>query len=374
MTNSRLAPIYAVESLTSLAGSIVGFFIPIYLLTLGYDIRDVMWYTLVQAVAGLPLALATGWLSAKFQLKYLMAARVPILIAVLVLLINFPNHPVPLELIGVLQAAHFALYWIPLHVFFTMATSRDKIGRQFGLLSALPKFVSVAGPVTAGLVAATLGFNWIFAAAAVLYAASSIPMLAIPPYQESLDFGWTKFRQLYRRYRRYFWLEVAENIQEELDGVIWPLVVFLTLNNTLQAGLVGTIIAAGSAIFTYIMGHISDRRDPFVLIRLGASLCLVLWLVRLGTITPVMAYVVSAIMGFASVIQTIPFNGIIYNLARDNNPREFILFREVPITIARTLVYGTGLIVATHVQLLFWLAIAAYAVFAVMPRFKITEA
>ncbi len=371
---SRLTPIYTVQTLTKLASSLVGFFIPIYLLTLGYSVSDVMWYTLVQAVVGLPCALATGWLSAKIQLKYLMAARVPVIIALLAILINLPTHPVPLALIGVLNAAHFALYWIPLHVFFTVATSRDKVGRQFGLLIGIPKLVGIAGPFVAGLVAATLGFNWIFTAAATLYALSSLPMLAIPPYQESLDFNLAKFRHLYRRYRRYFWLEIAENIQEELDAVIWPLVVFITLKSTIQAGAIGTTMAAGSAIFTYFVGRWTDRTDAFKLIRLGAGLCLMLWLVRLGTITPVLAFTVSALMGFASVIQTIPFNGIIYNLARDNNPREFILFREVPITIARVIVYGTGLICATHIQSLFWLAIIAYAVFAVMPRFKVPQA
>lgn len=59
----------------------------------------------------------------------------------------------------------------------------------------------------------------------------------------------------------------------------------------------------------------------------------------------------------------IPFNSLIYNLARDNNPREFIMFREVPVFLARGLVYSLGAFVALNFHQLFWLGIIAYGAF-----------
>lgn len=93
-----------------------------------------------------------------------------------------------------------------------------------------------------------------------------------------------------------------------------------------------------------------------------------LWLLRLGGISPWLAFVVSGLAGFAGALIRVPFNTIIFGLARDDNTREFIMFREYPVALARILVYSTGLIVASNITHLFWLAVVAYAAFIVMPR------
>src|SRR5262249_38927070 len=153
-----------------------------------------------------------------------------------------------------------------------------------------------------GIIAARLGFNWVFAAAAVLFALSALPMSALPEYQAPLKFDFARFQQLFSRYRRYFWLEFVENIQEELDLVIWPLAVYLLVKSTVQVGFAATLIAAGSALFTYLVGRSADRVDKVKLLRAGAAAMLALWLWRLGTITPLTAFAISAAAGFATMV------------------------------------------------------------------------
>jgi MFS family permease len=329
-----------------------------------------MLFFLIENIAKFLAAQAAGYLSARVPMKIIMLSSIPLLVAFRTLWAAAKSHPVPLTLLAVLQGVNLALYWIPLIIFFAVGTHKDTTGRQVGTFLALPQLLGIGAPLLSGFIAATLGFNWVFTFAAVLFAASAIPMSNIAPYHAPLDFDLAKFRHFFSRYQRYFWLEVVENIQEEVDQVIWPLAVFLLVKNTIQVGFVSTLIAAGSAIFTYVIGRRTDRTDKFRLLRLGAVAMLALWLSRLAGFTPLTAFPISALAGFASKLITVPFSTIIYSLAREDNTREFIMFREYPVGLARIVVYGAGVILATGITSLFWLALFAYAAFALMPRFS----
>jgi MFS family permease len=289
----------------------------------------------------------------------------------LVLLAMAHTHTVPIALLAALQGLQFVLYYLPLHIFFIAGSDEGSVGRQLGLLGAIPKVVSLGAPLLAGVIAARWGFNPVFVVAAVLYALSGVPMTKLPDFESPFALSLATFRRLYARYRTYFWLEVIENIQEELDLVIWPLVVYLTVRSTISVGAASTLIATGSAVFTYLVGHRADRSDKFRLLRLGGLVMLLLWALRLGHLTPLFVFVISTLVGFAGTLVNLPFTAIIYNLARANNPRGFIVFRKVPNGIARLCVYIPAVLLASNLTNLFWLAILAYAVFAVIPRFSL---
>jgi hypothetical protein len=74
------------------------------------------------------------------------------------------------------------------------------------------------------------------------------------------------------------------------------------------------------------------------------------------------------------VFINLPFASIIYNLARDNSPRQFVIFREIPVGIARVIVYLTAVALASNLKHLFWFAILAYGIFAFIPRFQLKRA
>jgi MFS family permease len=364
----KLTPIYTTQIISSFAGSILGIFIPVYLLTLGYPLQTVMVFFLIQDSAKLLATQVTGYLSARISLKLLMLSSIPIQIAFLALLGFSGQQPGILPMLAIMQGVNTALYWVPLLIYFTIGTTAEDTGRQVGAFRALPTLFGIAAPLLSGVIAAKLGFNWVFAAAAVMFALSAVPMSALPAYEAPLQFNLARFKHLFVQYRRYFWLEFVENVQEELDLVIWPLAVYLLVKNTVQVGFAGSLIAAGSALFTYLVGRSTDRSNKFLLLRTGAVAMLILWLWRLGTITPLSAFVVSALAGFAAMIKSVPFDAIIYGLARQDNTREFLMFREYPVAAARILVYGMGIAVASDITKLFWLSILAYLVFLLLPR------
>ena len=330
-----------------------------------------MAFSLIQAAAGFFAIISVALASKYFSLRSIMITRLPVLVLFLSLLVSNKSYTVPLFILAILQGFQFVLYYLPLHVFFTNSSDEQSVGRQLGLLGAIPKFVCLGAPVLAGFIAVRFGFLALFGLAAAIYALSAFVMLRLPPYKSSFSLNRDNFSHLYRKYRTYFWLEVVENIQEELDLVIWPIVVYLTLHSTLQTGAASTVISVTAAAFTYIIGRVADKFDKFWLLRLGGIGMLLLWLWRLMPLNILEVFIISALVGLVGVMIDIPFDSIIYNLARTNDPRHFIIFREIPIGIARFAVYIIAVLVATDLKHLFWFAIAAYTIFAFIPRFDL---
>jgi MFS family permease len=370
--SSKLTSVYAIETISGFAGSLIGIFVPVYLLSVGYSVRDVMLLSLIQVFAGLVAIACTAWFSRKIPLKFIMLSRIPVLIVLLGALASAHAHSVPIAWLAALQGLQFVLYYLPLHIFFILGSDEQTVGRQLGLLGGIPKLVSAGAPLMAGVIAARWGFNPLFVLTAVLYGLSAIPMTKLPNIEVPFSLSISTFRRLYSKYPAYFWLEVVENIQEELDQVIWPLVVYLTVRSTIQVGAVSTLIAVGSALFTYVVGHHADKSDKFKLLRVGGIVMLLLWAWRLGHLTPLSALIISVLVGFAGMLVNLPFTAIIYNLARANNPRDFIIFREISVGVGRVCVYVPAVLLAANLQHLFWLAIVAYGIVAVIPRFKRT--
>jgi len=364
---SKLTPIYAVTSISSLAGSLVGIFIPIFLLSLGYGLRQIMLYCLIRSAAILAFALLPGLSRKRVTLKALMIAQAPVQILILVVLATLKTTHAPIYYLALLQGLQASLYYIPLHVFFTKAADQKSMGRNVGVFLSLPGLFGIGAPLLSGLIAARWGFAPLFYISAAMVAISLVPLSQIQSYHEPMTFSLGRLKHLYDRYRTYFWLEIIENIQEEMDLVIWPLAVYLFARSTIQVGYIATLIGAGSAVFTYLIGRRSDRRAKLPMLRLGALLMLGLWLWRELPLNSGSIVAISAIVSFATVLIIVPFSTIIYGLASQNKAREFIIFREVPVFLARAIVYTIGFVIATYIHNLFWIPIVAYALFAVMP-------
>jgi MFS family permease len=366
----RLRPLYFSEAIAGFANNLVGIFVPIFLLTVGYSLTEVFSLYLMWGAVIILSTIFAGWLSARFPLRLVMLCHIPFWLIFLGLLGAAPFYHVPAPLLGAVLGAQVGFYYLPLHTFFALGSERGSVGKQLGMLMAFPQIVRLGAPLLGGILAATWGFGPVFAAAAILFACTSIPIARLPKFHEPFKFTVKKFRRFYGHHRRYFWFQYVNTLQNEVDNVIWPLVVYLTVRNTLQAGAASTIIAAGSALFTYLVGHMSDRRSRHNIMRLGAVAMLSLWLFRLLPLNPTGVFVISALVGFSVVLVQIPVQALLYNLARNNNPREFVLFREIAVSLARVTFYAVAMLVATNLQNLFVIAIVAYIVVAVMPKFN----
>lgn len=367
------AAINSIQSIYGFAGALISVFIPVYLLHQQVSLRGVMVYFLLYSIVVFAGTMIAGLFSRQCNLKWVMVLGfVPQIIFLWLLAREVAVDSEMLMLLASLQGMAAALYWLPLHIFFATATTSEEVGGQVGAFLAWPKFLTLFAPLLAGVLAAHAGVEMVFAVAIGFFVLSAIPLIFVPAYHAPLSFRPRKFGRYFQNYRGYFIAEIFENIGEELDMIIWPLAVYLLFDNVLSLGLAGTLLGVGGALFTYLLGKKTNRGNMQRLLQFGAILMIFLWLARFWTESVWMVMAVTVIVGIAELLVRLPFNALIYDLARESNTREFILFREIPVVIARIIVYGAGVLFAIQdVRHLFWLAIVGYAFFLLTPRLNL---
>ena len=73
--------------------------------------------------------------------------------------------------------------------------------------------------------------------------------------------------------------------------------------------------------------------------------------------------VLTAAAGLAFVVFSVPYYSLFYRIAKEEKTAAFFAFREIPVNLARIIVFGLGILIAPNLKLLFPLAGAIYLFF-----------
>lgn len=350
------------HSITGLASSLVGIFIPAYLITLGYAPANVFLYFLVHAISILLFFLGAALLAERVGVRILVIASFPFTLGYITLLYLLHTTSIPLPLVASVQGAGIGLYWFALHSFFATHTNEETIGASVGKLFGFPQIVGLFGPLIGGVIAFHYGFPALIVLGGGIFLISSIPLLWIPELRIQSRLNFVTFISLFQKFKRYTFVEFFENVRQELEVIVWPLFIFLLFQNALSVGYVGTLAAVGSIIFTLAIGRYTDRINPKIFMRIGASLMAGIWLIRfIWPDIPLLLYISTIIAGLLACFIEVPFTSYVYGSAKRTNITEFIVYREFFVTLARVVIYGTALLAVTNITDLFLVGAAASA-------------
>ncbi len=351
-----LYPIYAMHSLQGLAGSLVGVFVPIYLLKLGNSLTDVFIFYLSYSVFSFLSFLLANHVSKWLSLRKIILLSYVFLFVYIMFLILLERANFPLIILAFLYGMYTAFYWFSLHNLFAERSEDETIGRSVGKLFVFPKLAALLAPLIGGGIAVLFGFNSLIASGAVLYFISLTPLFLVKEFPRPQAFRFSKFKEFIKKYPRYFVVEFADIVRSETENIIWPIFIFLIFRNVLSVGSVGSLSAAGAALFAMAVGSYSDRINKAFIMKVGAVAMLAIWIIRFLTESEPLFYALTLLAGFFAALIFIPFNSIIYTLARENNIREFIVFREIPVTLARLSVYSLAILFVLNIKLSFLVA------------------
>jgi predicted MFS family arabinose efflux permease len=359
----KLHAIYLLNIINSFSGSLIGIFVPIYLLVEGYPLVNILYFLATYSIATLACFFLIGYFSARFSIRSLLIIRLPFLFIYLAVLYFLGDIPVPLAIIAIFYAIEVSLFWYSFHVMFAKNSTEENLGREMGILMSLPKFICIIAPLIGGLVSVAFGFKALFFLAMVINLFSIVPLLYLPAYKSTVKMDMGNFKKMFLRNRKYFWAEIMENISEESECIIWPIFVFLAFNDILSIGAVGSIAGIGGALFTYLVGKYVDKYQAKKVLRIGAVIMIAIWLMRYFLAGEYVYYLLTLLAGFFSAMILLPFGTIIYKTAKQENIEEFIIFREIPVVIGRVIVYAFCLLFVSKLNLSFILIALSYFYF-----------
>lgn len=214
-----------------------------------------------------------------------------------------------------------------------------------------------------GLIAAVLGFKWLFIATFVISLFSLIPLFLSFDLRDKFKFKPSQGFAYFIRRPKLLIADMLDNIGGEAEGIIWPIFVFLIAQDTLSVGYVGTLIALGSFIFTVFVGKMSDKHDEKKLIRLAVPFLLLIWLLRTQISGIFFMYISSLVAGSLLALFAVPYTRMLYAEAKRDRNESFFIIKEVPTVIGRLIILGLFFLFANHITWLFPIAGVAYLYF-----------
>lgn len=357
--------LYLHQFIRGLAFSLVGIFIPIYLLTLGYSLTTVLIYFLVFHTLTFiftPIALL---LSKKIGYKILIIASAVFVVLFLFFLNKLEQLDIPVLLIAAIAGIENALYFIPMHAFFTRLTENQMRGRQFGLLTTIGQVSGLLGPLVGALVATFFGFSYLFYITIFFILISVIPLFYLENIKPNTKLKLRRLPHLTKKNKIFFLGTILDNVRGETEGLIWPIFIFFSLQSLISVGWISFLVGCGTILFTLLLGHFHDKKDKYFFLRLGAVLYALIWAGRIYIDAPIFLYVFSLLAGFCALMIAIPYNAIFYDKAAEKkDPDEFILFIEIPNFIGRAFLWILMIILVDKFVVAFVLAGIASLIFA----------
>lgn len=372
---NQLLVLNTMNVVDGIAGSLVGIFVPIYLLTIGFSIHTVFVYFLIFSLGLVPFFILAAKLCQYLGIKKTLFLRIPALFIYLALLFLVKQTPALVYFIPVFYALEASFYWYPLHLIFTTHALEGEMGKKVGNFFAWPKAVKLILPIISAGIAVSFGFQTLFVIALIIYAISSIIYFQFAEIKIATSFSLKKIGQFIKKYPQYIGIEIIENWREDLTGVVWPIFIFISISavggatgqkiGILSVGTIGTISAVIALLFNIFAGHLADKHNKKMMMNIGFVLAAITWFLAYKMIpAPFNLYIFAVCFSLLSAYLEVPYQALTYNLAKaDDKKEEFIVFREGLLFIGRGLMYSLAIIFAAKLQILFLISAVVFLLF-----------
>ena len=267
---SELSELYISSLLRTLAHSMVGIFIPVYLVANGFSVAAVIFYFAMFYGFGLiGVNEVTGRLIARFGPKHIIGASFFLQIFFFVLLASLPSHHWPLWILALTARIASCAYYMPRHVSFSKIKHKDRGGKELGLLDIFERGAGVIGPIIGGVVATIFGGQAILIVASILFACAVLPLLmSVEHIKTHQRYSYKKMPL--RKMRRALTVNGFSNLENGLTIWLWPLYVGIFIFTTepyLKLGIVSSIGTIVAILAAMVVGRIIDNKKGHNLLK-----------------------------------------------------------------------------------------------------------
>jgi len=177
---------YIALSLKTFALSMIGIFIPIFLVAeLGLSFFDVAIFYLIHGVSYLFFSPFAGKIASTWGLCRAAIAAIPLYMVFYLGLYNLSTIGIPIHYFAILLGITECLFGLPFGVHFVRSSDKKHRSEEVGFLFTCSILSSVMGPLIGGLLIVLYGFNVLFTVVALFLFLSIIPMMLTRDYHVS---------------------------------------------------------------------------------------------------------------------------------------------------------------------------------------------
>ncbi len=341
---SGVSEVYVALSLYGVGMSLIGIFIPIYLLTIGFSIKWALFYVLITKLIFSMLVPLVYKLDAKYGLQGTSLIRLPFFIISFVSLIFIPQAEWLFFVAAISGGFALAFFWVPIHSFFTRNSDLKKEGSEVGKMLSIPTFFKILSPAVGGYISAIYGFNILFVIGLLLVCLSTAPLFLTPTQK-------TRHKKIdYKKLSnvlgsKFFFMTIADGFIYVAAAILFPLLIYVTLTSVETVGFIASLGGIFFAATSFVVGRKLDRSDLKKFYFVGAIIFSLTLAVR-PFLTTVIGFSIVIIFGaLSAAIYESAYVTRFYSSAKKSmDPDMFVVAREIVLNISRAILLAILLI------------------------------
>jgi len=334
LIKNEISEVYLNLIVQSFGISLISIFVPIYLLKLGFSLNQALVFVMIELGTISLFSPFAAMMAKKFGFKHMIVYRLPLMLFYFIMLyaLNFISFPIYLIALG--GGISGSMYWVSMHSLFAKYSDKIHRGRQTGKLMTLPNLAALIGPSLGGIIAVTWGFKTLLIISMSLLCIATVPLFFTKDMKPHiLKFS---FRDMFaKKHLKFITQFAAQGVMTIAGTIIWPIFVFLILDDVVSVGFMATISALGIITFTLIIGKMSDKVNKMRILRFGGVLMASTFFLRIFALNIKTIFAISFIAGLFSVLIDLPVLAMFYDTANNENLSEIVVLREIGLGIGR---------------------------------------
>jgi predicted MFS family arabinose efflux permease len=305
--------------------SLIGIFIPIYIIQRGFAVPYLFLYLAVSGLVGVSISILAAKLISKVDCRWGLALSYVFYIPSLLLLRYLQLDVFLIVLISALYVLGTIFHNISLNTEFTLDSHRKRISEEAGMLLGLPNIAMTIAPFLGGFIMTFYSFDLLITASLILALASIFPLLISQRY--CLEFNFSLSDVFAENHKNLIPLFLIRGIQG-VSALFFVIFVFQYVGGTLNAGAVRSLNIVGFVIAALLAGHLTMKYGKRRVLIWSAGLLALTYFLRGFVGGPFQALIISLVAGISFKFYHIPIYSIFVGEAKSENQLEFFSFKR----------------------------------------------
>ncbi len=314
-------------------------FIPIYFFKLGFSARQIIIWYAVHYIFYALLCPLIAKIVAKAGYENSIAVSIPFYAIFLFSAILVGQFSWLFYFAAFLWAFDKSFYWLAYHSDFSRYSQTGSKGEEVGFLRVLIGLTGVVAPAVGGFILAKAGFAALFVVAISFAFLSLIPLLMTrePKIEEDYDFK-RFFKVLASKAYRP---DVIANMGHGADVIaqaVWPIFLFLIVPDYRDVGILTTAVLFITFVLVLIFGKLSNKPQRAGLIKSTSAGVAFFWFLKTLIYDWSTGFIIHSVYKIFRDAMEVPMQTLFYERPNGNRILEYVVFREVTLSIGKIIV------------------------------------
>lgn len=330
--------IYIYELLKNFSLSLIGVFVPIYIVSQGLTLFHAALFIVLSGVTGIILSYPVARIISRFGFKHGLVASYFLIIPGLIAIRSFKLSLAVIIGSSLLYNLGRITHNISLNSEFAVDSKKKTRGKDSGRMLSLPNISRVIAPLFGGVIFASLGFDSLVVVALVFLVLSIVPLLFSGDHRDPMDYS---FRDVFKEeHLTTVPLFVIRGIQAVTAVSVFSLFIYFSIGGALDVGWARAMDSLGFVLTGLVTGKFIQRYSERYAVIIGTSGAALIHVFRSLVATPVHAFMVSFIGGIFFQIYHVPIYKKFAERAEKEDVLEFYTLRKMFVSVGNILTIG----------------------------------